>query len=126
MGEKDIKGMMDNFLYIKSKGTPVRIFALENIRFVAAGESHSCAISDANSGDNPSHALYTWGWGAYGQLGHSKIQNAYNLSKPKHVKFRDARDTNIAYVSAGSKHTLCLDVNGKLWYFGSKEAVGIF
>ena len=26
MGEKDIKGMMDNFLYIKSKGTPVRDF----------------------------------------------------------------------------------------------------
>ena len=35
-------------------------------------------------------------------------------------------DTKIAYVTAGSKHTLCLDVNGKLWYFGAKEGVGIF
>ena len=35
-------------------------------------------------------------------------------------------DTKIAFVTAGSRHTLCLDVNGKLWYFGAKEGVGIF
>ena len=118
--------LMGNFYYVKTKSTPVRIHALENIRFIAAAGSHSLAISDSNSGDNPGLALYSWGWGAYGQLGHSKIQNSYNLPKPKLVKFREAMDTKIAYVTAGSKHTLCLDVNGKLWYFGAREGVGIF
>jgi alpha-tubulin suppressor-like RCC1 family protein len=29
-------------------------------------------------------------------------------------------DTHVAKVSCADKHTLILDVNGKLWYFGAK------
>ena len=117
--------LMGNFYTVKTRTTPVRIPSLESIRFVAAAGSHSLAISDSNAGDNPGLALYSWGWGAYGQLGHSKVRNSYNLSKPKRVKFREAMDTKIAFVTAGSKHTLCLDVSGRMWYFGAREGVGI-
>jgi alpha-tubulin suppressor-like RCC1 family protein len=34
-------------------------------------------------------------------------------------------DTKIAFVAAGPKHTLCIDTEGNLWYFGNKESVGI-
>ena len=47
------------------------------------------------------------------------------MDRPKKVKFRDALDTKIAFVSAGSKHTLAIDAHGKLWYFGNKLSVGI-
>ena len=47
------------------------------------------------------------------------------MRKPKQVKFRQAIDTKVAFVAAGTKHTLCLDTDGNLWYFGLKEAVGI-
>ena len=62
--------------------------------------------------------MYSWGWSAYGQLGHPKIKNYYNLDRPKKVKFRDATQTKIVFVSAGSKHTVCLDLEGNIWYFG--------
>ena len=31
----------------------------------------------------------------------------------------------MAWASAGARHTLCIDSEGRLFYFGSKEAVGI-
>jgi alpha-tubulin suppressor-like RCC1 family protein len=47
------------------------------------------------------------------------------LRKPKRVEFRQGSDIKVAFVAAGTKHTLCLDTEGKLWYFGLKESVGI-
>lgn len=41
------------------------------------------------------------------------------------MKFLDAPDTKIAFVAAGSKHTVCIDLDGQLWYFGNKLSVGI-
>lgn len=41
------------------------------------------------------------------------------------MKFRQAMETKIAFVAAGPKHTLCIDTDGNLWYFGCKESVGI-
>jgi len=39
--------ILENYYYIKTKPTPVRV-DLENIRFIAAGDSHSFAISDSS------------------------------------------------------------------------------
>ena len=41
------------------------------------------------------------------------------------VDFIDAEGVKPVFVSASSKHTLCLDTEGSLWYFGEKAAVGI-
>jgi hypothetical protein len=34
-------------------------------------------------------------------------------------------EVNVALVSCSQKHTLVLDVLNRLWYFGSKESVGV-
>ena len=117
-------GILSTYLYAKTKSTPHRV-EIEHIRFIAAGDSHSLAISDRMKDNVPQSELYSWGWGAFGQLGHNKIRNSYNLDRPKKVKFRDAVDTKIAFCSGGSKHSVCLDQDGKLWYFGNKLSVGI-
>ena len=101
-------GVLSTYLYSKTKPTPERV-DIEHIRYIAAGDSHSLAISDSMHNKKPTSELYSWGWGAFGQLGHSKIKNSYNLDRPKKVKFIDANNMNIAFVSAGSKHTVCLD-----------------
>ena len=101
-------GILSTYLYSKTKSTPQRV-DIEHIRYIAAGDSHSLAISDSMHNNKPKSELYSWGWSAFGQLGHSKIRNSYNLDRPKKIKFRDAVETNIAFVSAGSKHTVCLD-----------------
>ena len=117
-------GYLQTYMHSKTKPTPQRV-EVENIRFIAAGDSHSLAISDSSTDGKQQSELYSWGWGAFGQLGHSKIRNSYNLDRPKKVKFRDAIDTKIAFVAAGSKHTICIDLQGRLWYFGCKLSVGI-
>lgn len=96
---------------------------MEGIRFIACGAFHSLAVSDFNKVDSRSLALYTWGWGAYGQLGHYKVKSDFNLRKPKQVKFKTG--AKIVFMAAATKHTLCLDTEGGLWYFGLKEAVGV-
>lgn len=101
-----------------------QVAGLEGIRFIACGAFHSLAVSDFNNDEGDSLALYSWGWGAYGQLGHSNIKNSFNLRKPKQVKFK-LGSNKIAFVAAATKHTLCLDIEGGLWYFGLKEAVGV-
>ena len=119
-----MSSILDNYYYAKTKPTPQRV-DVENVRFIAAGDSHSFAISDSSHDGNQTSNLYSWGWGAFGQLGHHKIKNYYNLDRPKKVKFRDAIDLKIAFVSGGSKHSLCLDMEGRMWYFGNKMSVGI-
>ena len=53
-----------------SREAPVQVQALVSVKVVviAAGESHSAAITDKG-------ALYTWGRGNYGRLGHGKHSN---------------------------------------------------
>jgi alpha-tubulin suppressor-like RCC1 family protein len=58
-----------------------RIFNCDCIKFIAAGEHHSLAISRleaVKSANTKELALYSWGWSAHGQLGHAKVGNNYN------------------------------------------------
>ena len=41
------------------------------------------------------------------------------------MKFRNALDTKVAFVAGGSRHTVCLDLEGRIWYWGNKMSVGI-
>jgi alpha-tubulin suppressor-like RCC1 family protein len=31
----------------------------------------------------------------------------------------------VAFAAAGSKHTICIDVEGQIWFFGNKLSVGV-
>lgn len=41
------------------------------------------------------------------------------------MRFTAAESTKIVFVSASLRHTLCIDTEGHLWFFGDKESVGI-
>lgn len=69
--------------------------------------------------------MYTWGLSSYGQLGHNDVKNQYNLAEPKQIDWLVEPEPRIAFCSAAQKHTLCVDENGELWYFGDKQSVGI-
>jgi alpha-tubulin suppressor-like RCC1 family protein len=66
--------------------------------------------------------MYTWGCGWHGQTGHGSWNNEY---LPKVLKSNYTKDTKFIMASCGSKHTLALDANGQIWYFGNKMSVGI-
>ena len=77
--------------------------------FIAAGESHSAAISNY-------YQLWTWGMGSFGRLGHGLDCNEL---MPKLVE--DLVDEKIIYVSCGVFHTLVLTKNGSLYGFGEDK-----
>ena len=53
------------------------------------------------------------------------MKNQYNVPTPKKVKFIDSPGTKIAFVSAAVNHTLCVDSEGQIWFFGENAAVGV-
>lgn len=110
---------------MKCKPIPVQIPTIEHIRFIASGSNHSLAISSDSQFGVQSSTLYTWGLSSYGQLGHHDVKNQYNLNTPKAVKFLNDPDVKMVFVSASQKHTLCVDSEGELWFFGDKQSVGI-
>ena len=63
-------GINLNVSLCSSRDAPVQVQALVSVKVVmiAAGESHSAAITDKG-------ALYTWGRGNYGRLGHGWHSN---------------------------------------------------
>ncbi len=66
--------------------------------------------------------MYSWGCGWYGQLGHGNLNNSYI---PKIVEIPVFKDTKFMMASCGSKHTIALDTDGQIWFFGHKLSVGI-
>ena len=57
-------------LLYSSRDAPALVQGLSSVKVVAvaAGESHSAAITDKG-------ALYTWGRGNYGRLGHGMMKH---------------------------------------------------
>lgn len=58
---------MCGLLLLRASETPTLVTALEgkNVVNIAAGSNHSAAVTDEG-------ALYTWGKGSYGRLGHGE------------------------------------------------------
>ena len=79
---------IENWVTVLKESAIRQVFGLEGIRFIACGAYHSLALSGATSDGIRAYSLYSWGWGANGQLGHSQIKNQFNQSQPKYVKFR--------------------------------------
>ena len=111
-------------LVLKCRSVPVQLNFYEKIRFIAAGRNHSLAISTTQEAGIFDSHLYSWGLSENGQLGHYDAKS-YNIPQPRRVKFIDAPGTKIVFASASLRHTLALDTEGQLWFFGEKESVGI-
>lgn len=81
---------------------------------VAAGEHHSCAVSDAAE-------LYTWGGGHEGQLGHGP--DIVRCAAPRRVQA--LRGVLVVGASAGYWHTLVVAHDGRVYACGLRTATGL-
>ena len=88
--------------------TPRRVEELTNVRVtaVAAGDNHSLAASATG-------ALYTWGNGRFGRLGHGDQQHQ---SRPKVVEA--VGQVVVRAVAAGMEHSLALSEAGEVFSWG--------
>ena len=75
-----------------------------------AGAAHSLAITADG-------AVWIWGWGYFGQLGHGDEQR--QLLPKKIEAFSSQR---VAAVSAGAVHTLALTADGAVFTWGKGES----
>jgi alpha-tubulin suppressor-like RCC1 family protein len=77
---------------------------------MAAGGSHSLVVSEMG-------ALFSWGYGASGQLGLGVVPTAtYSRHSPSPIKLPEG--VRIASASAGEAHSLAVSVDGRLYSFG--------
>jgi alpha-tubulin suppressor-like RCC1 family protein len=92
--------------------TPGLVSALSHVRVVevSAGGLHSIAVTGKG-------ALYTWGAGRDGKLGHGDI-----ASRPLPVCVAALRGVRISRVSAGDSHSLAVAADGSLYSFGLGES----
>ena len=94
----------------KGKGSPKSSYQTigSTIVAIAAGFSHSIAVTECG-------AVFTWGCGVYGRLGHGAHCDE---SLPKQIKSLAVQDLKIVAVSAGLAHTLFLSSDGLLFGCG--------
>lgn len=93
----------------KDRDTPELVqgaLAGVNIKTVACGWRHSCAVSEKGE-------LYTFGWSKYGQLGHGDNETC---EQPKKVE--GLGDKVVALVSGGWRHTMVADAEGRVYGWG--------
>jgi len=84
----------------------VEAFADQRVVAVTAGEHHSLAITADG-------AVLSWGYGAYGQLGHGDGQEQL---EPKKVEAFDGQ--RVLGVAVGGQHSLALTADGAAWSWG--------
>ena len=85
----------------------VEAFAARRVVAVSAGPFHSLALAADG-------AVWSWGAGAYGQLGHGDEQQDQLL--PKKVEALAGR--RVVTVSAGGGHSLAITADGAVWSCG--------
>ena len=87
---------------------PKKVEALAGQRVVAVslGQNHSLALTADG-------ALWSWGNGGYGQLGHGDLQSQL---LPK--KIEALAGQRVEAVSAGQHHSLALSADGNVWSWG--------
>ena len=101
-----------------AKAKPPRL-ELKNVVSVAAGDRHSVALTSDGT-------VYTWGDGAYGQLGHGPPTSTgqdMKLTCPTLVSGLEVQRTpaKIKEIVCGSCQTTMLSRDGKVFVCGSVE-----
>lgn len=96
-----------------SKDEPTLIEALKDkeIIDVVCGGTYSAAISSNG-------ALYTWGRGNFGRLGHG---NSEDCSLPTMVEALSEQHIVRVACGSGDAHTLCVTNNGKVYSWGDGD-----
>jgi len=84
----------------------IEAFAGQRVVAVSAGDAHSLALT-ADGG------AWSWGYGEYGQLGHSDTQ--HQLLPTKMEAFASQR---VVAVLAGGDHSLAITADGAVWSWG--------
>jgi hypothetical protein len=81
----------------------------KRVAAVSAGNNHTAALT------LPDGAVYTWGWGKDGRLGHGGEES---ISLPTLVQAVSRYLRGCAVVSAGFDHTVAISVSGELITWG--------
>jgi len=81
------------------------------LRMVAAGRLHAAAVTDTG-------ALFTWGRGAEGQLGHGYCQRQL---APRRVPRELMGGLPVVLAACGDEHTLAVTADGNGWSWGNGD-----
>jgi hypothetical protein len=84
----------------------IRSLAAVRVERVAAGSAHSLALTSDG-------AVWSWGWGRHGQLGHG---DRGSLLVPRRIEALEG--TPIIQIAAGTAHTIANCARGRLFSFG--------
>jgi len=93
--------------FVQYSPVPISMPDGVEVSYVAAADTYTAAVTKEG-------ALYTWGGGEDGRLGHPEPGN---LSIPTRIKGLSAR--RVVKVGCGMKHMCALDDQGGAWSWGS-------
>uniref|UniRef100_A0AAV1T328 RCC1-like domain-containing protein n=1 Tax=Peronospora matthiolae TaxID=2874970 RepID=A0AAV1T328_9STRA len=80
----------------------------EDIAAVSCGSRHTMALT-ANG------AVYSWGWGSMGQLGHGDLKC---MNVPRKIVFFEENRLVVNYISCGGCHSAAVTTDGTLYMWG--------
>jgi len=93
---------------VVESAAPVQVVGLGNVVEVAAGGEHTCALSG--------QTLWCWGKNDKGQLGDNTV-----IPRAQPVPVSSSTGLSLAVsLTAGSKHTCAIAVDGAAWCWGDK------
>ncbi len=84
---------------------------LGDVRAIAAGERHTCAVKQDGS-------AWCWGSGRYGQLGDGTSGPRHQRTRATRVRRGSGYLTRISGIGAGSYHTCARRTDGTAWCWG--------
>ncbi|KAF9914136.1 hypothetical protein BX616_008900 [Lobosporangium transversale] len=97
--------------------TPVLVAALKDkiVTQIACGNNHSLALTDG--------MVYSWGFGGYGRLGHSKQEDLWSPVAIEHFAGSN-KISRATRVAAGSSFSMALDGQNQFWLWGKWKTTG--
>jgi hypothetical protein len=103
-----------NFYTTGNRGvaTPVQVSGLTAVTAIAGGYFHSLALKSDGT-------VWTWGWGAFGQLGDGNFYlfPFYGVATPVQVSGL----TTVTAIAGGGEHSLALKADGTVWAWGDGQ-----
>lgn len=85
-----------------------------NIKRIAVGVKHGLAIDE-------NKRLYVWGDGTYGEMGHDPDEKCAESEEPIRQPYFEEKKVEIHSISAGYRHSIIVDTEGKMYSFGDNS-----
>lgn len=107
-----LNGTMDNFGRLGTGTTPSRtsptaVVQLTGIRQIAAGQDHSCAVTESGE-------VWCWGDNTFGQLGDGGSSDSLTPRKANGI-------SNAVAITAGADHTCAINATRDLYCWGRND-----